>query len=55
MKLSIRRFDYSSNPWRLVDETGEEIYAPEVFDHPTLGRTVVSGPVCAATKSQLVD
>lgn len=55
MKLEIKRMGYSSNPWRLLYDNGEEVYAPQSLDHPMSGPIVYNGPVCADTKSALVD
>lgn len=52
--MQIEKRDYSSNPWRLVDDRGEEIYIPQEIDHPTMGRQTINMPFCAETKSQLV-
>lgn len=51
----IEKQGYSAHPWRLLDEYGQQIYMPMVFDHPHLGRTSVSEPVSADTKSELVE
>lgn len=53
--MRIEKRSYSSNPWRLVDDSGEEIYLPMRFDHPTLGTTTINGPVCGKTKAEVVQ
>jgi hypothetical protein len=55
MKLSIKRLGYSSNPWRVVDEAGNELWQPAAFDHPQLGRTRIDEPLCGNTKQEVVD
>jgi hypothetical protein len=56
MKLEIKRLGYSSNPWRLLYDNGEEVYTVQTFDHPMMGGPIsCHGPVCADTKSALVD
>jgi hypothetical protein len=34
---TIKKLGYSSNPWRLVDEKGLEVYEEVTMDHPDLG------------------
>lgn len=54
MTYTIQKFTFSSRPWRLVKD-GAEVYVKMPFDHPTLGPTVIGGPVCADTKAELVE
>ena len=60
MKLEIRKLGYSRAPWRLVDadrhEFGQpvEIEVPIVFDHPDIGRTVISEAVSGDTQRECV-
>jgi hypothetical protein len=49
------RRDYSSNPWRLIDGDGHEVYESVVIDHPDLGPSRISKPVCGRTKQEIVD
>ena len=56
MNLIIEKRSYSRSPWRLVDaDTGNEIVHPERFEHPTLGMTEISEPVCGRTKDEVVQ
>ena len=51
----IKKCNYSSSPWRLVDESDQEVYHDVVFDHPDLGASRISMPVCADTKAELIE
>lgn len=51
----IKKLDYSSGPWRLLNEFDQEVYDDVVMDHPDMGLTVVSMPVCADTKQALIE
>jgi len=51
----IEKRSYSSNPWRLIDENGKEVYNDVTFDHPDLGKCKVDMPVCGPTKQSVVD
>ena len=51
----IKKCNYSSGPWRLVNEFDQEVYDDVVMDHPDMGKTVVSMPVCADTKQELIE
>jgi hypothetical protein len=53
--MKIEKLSYSRQPWRLVDSEGREIYSPQVLEHPSLGMTVYSGPVCGDTKTECID
>jgi hypothetical protein len=52
---TIKKLGYSSNPWRLLDEHGNEVYQNVRLEHPDLGVSSVSMPVCANTKQELVQ
>ena len=52
---TIKKLGYSSNPWRLLDENGNEVYENATIDHPELGKSRVSMPVCGATKQEVID
>jgi hypothetical protein len=52
---TIKKLGYSSNPWRLVDEKGLEVYEEVTMDHPDLGKSRVSMPVCGNTKQAVMD
>jgi hypothetical protein len=52
---TIKKLGYSSNPWRLVDENGHEVYEEVTMDHPDLGKSRVSMPVCGNTKQVVMD
>lgn len=46
LRFEIRKLGYSVNPWRVVEvETGRELWTHEVFDHPSLGQTVIPAPM----------
>lgn len=53
--MKIERRPYSRSPWRLVTSEGVEVYAPQAFDHPSLGMTVHNGPVCGETKTECTE
>jgi hypothetical protein len=55
MTWKIEKRSYSSNPWRLIDEMGGEVYSDVTFNHPDLGKSRVSMPVCGPTKQSIVD
>ena len=52
--LTIEKKIYSSNPWRLLLD-GQELALPQQIDHPDIGMTVVTMPVCGATRQQCTD
>lgn len=53
--MKIEKRSYSSNPWRLIDDAGDEVYLPQRFNHPHLGHTTISAPVCGKTKAEVVQ
>lgn len=53
--MKIERRSYSAKPWRLIASDGGEVYAPQAFDHPSLGMTAYSGPVCGETKTECLE
>ena len=53
--MRIEKRSYSSNPWRLIDDAGEEVYMPQRLDHPDLGPTTISGPVCGKSKADVIQ
>ena len=55
MTWKIEKRSYSSNPWRLIDENGNEVYNDVTFDHPDLGKCNIDMPVCGPTKQSVVD
>lgn len=55
MTWQIIKKDYSSNPWRLCDERGNELQEIQKLDHPTLGPRQITASISAATKTQLID
>ena len=55
MTWTIKKLGYSSNPWRLIDEDGQEVYEDVTIDHAELGKSRVSMPVCGNTKQAVVD
>lgn len=48
--LRVVKLGYSRDPWRIVDPDGREMWHDRPFDHPLLGRTVISMPVCFPRK-----
>ena len=55
MTWTIKKLDYSSNPWRLLDDVGHEVWEEVTIDHPDLGKSRVPMPVCGNTKQAVVD
>jgi hypothetical protein len=53
--MKIEKRSYSRKPWRLVNEEGLEIVIPRKFEHPSLGWTIHSEPVCGDTKSEIIE
>lgn len=53
--MRVEKKGYSASPWRLVTDSGAEVYAAVPFDHPKLGRTVINGPVCGKTKTDCIE
>jgi len=49
--MKIIKMNYSRNPWRLVTSEGMEVYIDTPMKHPSLGETIINGPVCGATKA----
>jgi hypothetical protein len=52
--IELKKLGYSSNPWRIIID-GDELHAPEEVPHPTMGKVLVSMPVCGNTKQQVID
>jgi hypothetical protein len=42
----VEKQGYSRGAWRVLDAADRQVWRSEVFAHPTLGRTVIDGPVC---------
>lgn len=55
MAWQIKKLGYSSAPWRLLDDRGEEVMEEVAFDHPTLGLTRIAQPICGDTKQSVID
>lgn len=53
-ELRVVKLGYSVDPWRIVDADGQELWRDELFDHPMLGRTVISMPICFPRKREAV-
>jgi hypothetical protein len=53
--MEIKKFQYSAYPWRLVNSSGGFVYTNKSFDHPDLGNTVVTTPVCGKTKQECLE
>lgn len=45
-KYRIEKQGYSRGAWRVLYETGEQVWEERLFDHPQMGATMISGPVC---------
>ena len=52
--MQIKKLGYSSGPWRLLDDAGNDIYYQKVIDHSMMGKTVIDSPFCADTKADLI-
>jgi hypothetical protein len=50
--MKIEKLNYSRHPWRLLDSEGREVYTRQTMDHPSIGMTAFSGPVCGETKAE---
>jgi hypothetical protein len=50
--MKIEKLNYSRHPWRLLDSEGREVYTRQSMDHPNLGVTAFSSPVCGETKAE---
>lgn len=53
--MQIKKMPYSYHPWRLLTDCGGEVYAPQNFDHPDIGKTSIHMPVSGATKQECTD
>jgi hypothetical protein len=53
--MKIEKLGYSSSPWRLIKDCGEQIFIPSLFLHPDLGAIEMSEPVCGQTKSECIE
>jgi hypothetical protein len=53
--VKIVKLNYSRSPWRLVDKEGKEINAQVPFDHPDIGMTLITQPVCGDTKAECTE
>lgn len=53
--MKIEKRGYSRKPWRLITSAGLEVWLPAGFDHPDIGVTVISEPVCGDTKAECTD
>ena len=54
-KWKIEKRSYSSSPWRLIGDDGEEVYQDTMIDHPDLGAQRISMPVCGKTKEEVIE
>jgi hypothetical protein len=50
--MKIIKSDYSSNPWRLADREGLQVYEVGTIRHPVLGDIRGSNPICGATRRE---
>ena len=53
--MKIERRSYSRGAWRLIDANGREVYWQKPFEHPDLGWTFVTMPICGDTKKACTD
>ena len=52
--MKIERMNYSRGAWRLLDDNGNDVYWQKPMDHPDLGQTWVTMPVCGETKAECI-
>jgi hypothetical protein len=52
--MRIEKKDYSRGKWRLVTPNGEDVFWQKPMDHPDLGQTWVTVPVCGETKQECI-
>lgn len=45
-----KRPEFSSNPWRLVNDSGHCVEVVQPFTHPDLGEVTAHRPVCGGTR-----
>lgn len=50
IQYRVEKQDYSVNPWRVLTVDGEQVWDWEVFDHPFLGKSTITGPVSFSRK-----
>lgn len=50
----VEKQNYSRGAWRVLDANGQQVWRDEEFDHPNLGLTIISGPVCFDRKRDAV-
>ena len=50
--MEIVKKGYSSRPWRLVNNKGQEVSTLRRIEHAHLGWTTASGPICGNTKAE---
>lgn len=51
-EMKIEKRNYSRKPWRLIAADGGEVTARTTFEHPSLGWTAITEPVCGDTKAE---
>jgi hypothetical protein len=54
-RMRIEKKDYSRGKWRLVYPSGNDVYWQKPMDHPDIGQTWVTVPVCGETKQECID
>ena len=52
MSYQIVRMCYSAAPWRLLDDDGREVQAPQRIEHPVMGWVTVLMPVAGSTRRE---
>lgn len=55
MKIVKMNYSASAQPWRLLTAAGAEVMWQRPFDHPNLGMTWISEPVCGYTKVECTE
>lgn len=53
--MKIEKRNYSRSPWRLIDNTGNEVAWQRPMKHPDLGYTWVNEPVMGATRAECLE
>ena len=53
--MRIEKKNYSRGKWRLVTPSGEDVFWQKPMDHPDIGQTWVTMPVCGETKQECID
>lgn len=54
MTYHIEKQSYSRGAWRVLTQSGDQVYQRELFDHPFLGEILLNRPVCFDRKRDAV-